>query len=262
MAAMPTRRRSLGLLCLLCVLMLRAPAITVRITEADGARVQVRLYPGDVLRIDLHAEPAAGLQWTLLGHTPAQLEPLASTQRVFGGRLSNQGSSSFAWKAVSAGEADLVLGYGSPTARSTHPERTLQVHLTLTAEPLTADAARSVLLAQLEPVGTYMRSEPCGDCSALQERLAFYRAPRASIFLLRRTYKDAPGGTLTSITSGLWTTRKGTADPTATLYQLAGSDAAYLLRLDGDRLVPLDAQQIPFPAPPGGDSSFHRVPAP
>ncbi len=235
-----------------------AHAISVRITEADGSRVQANLYPGDVLRVDLPAAPAEGRQWSLIGHSPAQLQMLATTQRVYGGRLSNQGTSSFAWKAISAGEADLMLAYGPQSSRTTHQERAVRLHITIADEALTPQTTAPDVLLDMEQIGTYTRTGPCGDCSGLTERLSLYRAPTQSIFLLRRSYKDAPGGTLTTITSGLWSTSRGTADPTATVYQLVAHDAAYLLRVDGDRLVPLDPQQIPLPAPPGIDNAFHK----
>lgn len=89
-----------------------------------------------------------------------------------------------------------------------------------------------------------------------------YRAPGEMPFVLRRTYKDAPGGTLTSVMTGAWATSKGTADPSATIYTLVASSEASLYRVDGDRLVQVDAQQIPVPSPPGMDTAFHRVAGP
>jgi predicted secreted protein len=262
MGGMPPRWRSLGVALCLLAGVLRAPGITVRITEADGTRVQVSLFPGDVLRVDLPAQPAAGLQWSLSGHTPAQLETLAATQRVFGGRLSNQGSSSFAWKAASAGEADITLGYGSPSARALHPDRTLLVHVAIADGPSLAGEP-----APAGPPALYRRVEPCGDCSALEETLSLYGPTagstiRSTRFVLRRRYQGAPGGTLTTYTGGRYTTRLGTVDPKAFLYQLAGGDGDSLLRADGDRLVPLDAQEIPLAGPPEGDISFHKVSQP
>lgn len=263
---MTPRRRTLVLaFCLLLLLCVQgAKAITVRITEADGARVQVSLDSGDLLRVDLPAEPAAGLQWGLAGHPPLQLETLAATQRVFGGRLSNQGTSSFAWKAIAAGEADLTLGYGTPSSRTVHPQRTVQLHVTVAGEaPARASSAPKDSLPEvpeMEQVGAYMRTGPCADCSALVERLSLYHAAQRSTFLLRRTYRDAPGGTLTVISTGAWSASKGTADPAAIIYQLVGNDVAYLVRAEKDRLVPLDPQQIPLPAPAGADGDFHKVP--
>jgi hypothetical protein len=114
----------------------------------------------------------------------------------------------------------------------------------------------------MESVAAYERTGPCGDCSGLMEHLVLYRAPGETPFVLRRTYKDAPGGTLTSVMTGTWSTGQGTADPSATVYTLAASSETSLFRLDGERLVPLDAQQIPIPSPPGMDTSFHKVAAP
>ena len=257
---MPLRWRSL-VLCLLLVGFLRAEAITVRITEADGTRVQVSLYCGDVLRVDLPAEPAAGLQWSASGHTPAPLEMLAATQRVFGGRLSVHGTSSFAWRAISAGDADLMLDYGFPASRTVHPDRTVRVHVTIAnrLSPAGQPIPEAPPYLQNE---VYTRTEPCGDCSALEENLSLFSPDNGSSmwaqrFVLRRRYKDAPGGTLTMVTAGLWKMRLGTADPTATVYHLTGADVDYLLRADRDRLTPLDAQQIPVPSPPGVDNAFH-----
>jgi hypothetical protein len=109
-------------------------------------------------------------------------------------------------------------------------------------------------------VGTYVRTQHCSDCTALTEQLDLYRASRESVFLLRRQYRDAPGGTLTSIATGTWSASSGTADPDATIYQVRGEDVAYVLRVDGERLLPLDAQQIPLPAATGEDNAFHRRP--
>lgn len=243
-----------------------AQALTIRVTQADGARVQVTLHPEDVLRVELPAEPAAGRTWSVLGHTPAPLTALGATQRVFGGRLSNQGTSSFAWRAASAGDGDVTLGYGSAAERSTQPERIVRLHVTVAGEPLApaapaTGATATEGLAGMDHVGTWTRTRHCGDCSALAEQLDLYRTPRGRFFLLRRKYQDAPGGTLTSIADGVWTESSGTADPAATLYQILGEGVAYLLRVDGDRLAPLDAQQIPLPATAGEDTAFHRQPA-
>jgi hypothetical protein len=111
-------------------------------------------------------------------------------------------------------------------------------------------------------VAAYEGTEPCGDCSALAERLLLYRAPGETPFVLRRTYKDAPDGTLTSVITGSWSSGKGTADPSATVYTLAATSESSLFRLEGDRLVPLDAQQIPVPSPPGMETAFHKVAEP
>lgn len=237
-------------------------AITVRVTDADGARVQVSLYAGDVLRVDLPAEPAAGKQWGLTGRKPPQLEQLGTAQRVFGGRMSNQGTSSFAWRAAAAGEADLTLAYGTAANRTDRPERTVQVHVAIAPNAISPDTSAPDALSQMERIGTYARTERCGDCMALEEHLELYRSPREGVFLLRRQYKDAPGGTLTAIMSGTWSASPGTADPTATIYTLQGDDMAEQFRRDDDRLVQVDPQEIPVPAPPGEDNAFHKVTAP
>jgi hypothetical protein len=251
------------LLAVLCVsLAVSARAVTVRLTEADGGRVQVALHPGDVLRIDLAAEPAAGLQWGIRGHAPPQLTELGAAQRVFGGRMSDQGSSSFAWRAIGSGEGELTLVYGTASSRAAKPGKTYTVHLTVAGEPLGPEEAHPVAVSQMEQVAVYERTEPCGDCSALTEHLTLYRAPGETPYVLRRTYKDAPGGTLTSVMTGSWSTQRGTADPAATLYVLAASSETSVFRVDGDRLVELDAQQIPVPAPRGMDMAFHKLAAP
>jgi predicted secreted protein len=249
------------LLALLCVsLTVSARAVTVRLTAADGARVQVALHPGDVLRIDLAAEPSAGRQWSLRGHAPPQLMELGAAQRVFGGRMSDQGTSSFAWRAIGDGEGELALVYGISSSRSANPEKTVAIQLTVAGEALGPEEAHPPAVSQMEQVAAYERTEPCGDCSGLAERLVLYRAPGGETpFVLRRIYKDAPGGTLTSVMTGAWATSKGTADPSATIYTLAASSETSLYRMDGDRLVEVDAQQIPVPSPPGMDTAFHKV---
>lgn len=237
-----------------------AHAVTVKLTAADGAHVQASLHPGDILRIELPAEPAGGHQWVVQGNAPAQLVELGKTQRIFGGRMSNQGTSSFAWRALSPGEGELTLAYGRPATRTSKPEKTLLVQLTVSGEPLGPEEAQPTPISQLEQTAAYERTEPCGDCSALQEQLLLYRAPRESPYVLRRIYKDAPGGTLTSVMTGSWSSQAGSADPSATLYELAnGTEAPSIYRVDEDHLVPLDAQQIPIPSPPGMDNTFHKV---
>jgi predicted secreted protein len=253
-----------------------AHAVTVRLSEGDGSRVQVALHPGDVLRIDLAAEPVAGRTWSVRGHAPPQLAELGAAQRVFGGRMSNQGTSSFAWRAIAEGEGELTLVYGTATSRAAEPAKTIVVALTVAGEPLGPEEAHPAAVSRMEQVATYDRSGPCGDCGGLMERLLLYsahgehahgerahgeRAPDETPFVLRRTYKDAPGGTLTSVMTGAWMTGKGTADPTATVYTLTSSSETSLFRLEGDRLAPLDAQQIPVPSPPGMDNAFRKVAA-
>ncbi len=237
-----------------------AHAVTVRVTQLDGSRVQIALHPGDVLRVDLPSDPAGGRLWKLRGHTPAQLVELGATQRVFGGRMSDQGASSFAWRALNPGEATLTLAYGTASARAEQPEKTYTVALTVASAPLGPEEQHPAPISQLEPVAAYERTEPCADCSARTERLLLYRAPGETPYVLRRTYKDAPGGTLTSITTGSWSTHPGAfADPSAVIYELSSGSEASVYQLDGDRLVPVDTQQIPVPSPPGIDNAFHKV---
>jgi predicted secreted protein len=241
------------------LLVTSAHAVTVRLSDSDGSRVQLALHPGDLLRIDLAAEPVTGRTWSIRGHAPVQLAELGTAQRVFGGRMSNEGTSSFAWRATGAGEGELTLVYGSSTARASTPEKTITIQLTVAGEPLGPEEAHPPVVSEMKQVDAYDRKAPCGDCSGVAEQLALYRAPDETPFVLRRTYKDAPGGTLTSVMTGSWTIGKGTADPTATVYTLTSSEGASLFRLDGQRLVPLDAQQIPVPSPPGMDTAFHRI---
>jgi hypothetical protein len=215
-----------------------------------------------VLRIDMPSEPAGGKQWGVRGHPPPQLTELGAAQRVFGGRLSDQGTSSFAWRAIANGDGELTLVYGTSSSRAEKPEKTLAVQLTVAGEALGPDEAHPVPVSQMEQVAAYERTGPCGDCSGITERLLLYRAPGETPFVLRRIYKDAPGGTLTSVMTGSWSTGKGTADPTATVYTLAASGETSFFRLDRELLVPLDAQQIPVPSPPGMDTSFHKVASP
>ena len=120
---------------------------------------------GDVLRIDLAAEPSAGRQWALRGHAPPQLMELGAAQRVFGGRMSDQGTSSFAWRAVSAGEGDLTLVYGTATARAATPEKTVTIQLTVAGEALGPEEAHPPAVSQMEQVAAYERTGPCGVTS-------------------------------------------------------------------------------------------------
>jgi predicted secreted protein len=244
------------------LLSLGAHAVTVRLTQTDGARVQVSLHPGDILRFDLPADPVTGRTWGLAGSAPSQLMELGAAQRVFGGRMSDQGTSSFAWRAISDGEGTLTLLYGRAMARASKPEKTVTIQLTVAGEPLGPEEAHPPTASQMQQVAAYDRTSPCGDCSSLTEHLVLYRAPGETPFVLRRTYKDAPGGTLTMVMTGSWSTGKGTADPTATIYTLAASSETSIFRLDGGQLIPLDAQQIPVPSPPGMDTSFHKVASP
>jgi predicted secreted protein len=235
-----------------------AHAVTVRLAAADGSRVQLALHRGDVLRVDLPAEPVTGRTWSVQGQAPSQLTKLGATQRVFGGRMSDQGTSSFAWRAISEGEGELTLVYGTAASRAAKPEKTYTVQISVAGEPLGPEEAHPQPVSRIEQVAAYERTEPCGDCSELSEHLVLYRAPDETPYVLRRVYKDAPGGTLTSVMTGSWTSSNGTADPSATIYVLAASSEASIFRLDGDRLVPLDAQQIPVPAA----TAFHKAEEP
>jgi predicted secreted protein len=235
-----------------------AHAVTVRLAAADGSRVQLALHRGDVLRVDLPAEPVTGRTWSVQGQAPSQLTKLGATQRVFGGRMSDQGTSSFAWRAIGQGEGELTLAYGTAASRAAKPEKTYTVQISVAGEPLGPEEAHPQPVSRIEQVAAYARTEPCGDCSELSEHLVLYRAPGETPYMLRRVYKDAPGGTLTSVMTGSWTSSNGTADPSATIYVLAASSEASIFRLDGDRLVPLDAQQIPVPAA----TAFHKAEEP
>lgn len=232
-----------------------AHAVTVRLTDSDGARVQVALHPGDVLRVDLAAEPVTGRTWNVQGHAPAQLTELGAAQRVFGGRMSDQGTSSFAWRAIGGGDGELTLVYGTAAARAAKPHKTYIVQVSVAGEPLGPEEAHPQPMSHMEQLAAYERTEPCGDCASLTEHLVLYRAPGETPFVLRRVYTDAPGGTLTSVMTGSWTSNKGTSDPSATVYLLTASGESSLFRLDGDRLTQLDAQQIPVPAA----IAFHKV---
>jgi predicted secreted protein len=241
---------------------LSAHAVTVRLNDSDGSRIQLAMHPGDLLRIDLPAEPVAGKTWSVRGHAPAQLAELGTAQRVFGGVMSNEGTSSFAWRAASDGEGELTLVYGTATARAERPEKTVTIQLTVAGEPLGPEEAHPPVVSQMKQFAAYERKSPCGDCSGITERLALYRAPDETPFVLWRTYNNAPGGTLTSVMTGTWTTGKGSADPTATVYTLTSSAETSVYRQNGERLIPLDAQQMPVPSPPGMDTAFHRIETP
>src|SRR4051812_40072646 len=168
-----------------------AYAVAVRLTEGDGSRVQVALHPGDVLRIELGTNPVAGWQWGVRGHSPPQLMELGKTQRVFGGRMSDQGTSRFAWRAVDQGEGELTLVYGSSASRVATPKKTYTVQLVVAGDALGPEETHPPPVSQMKQVAAYDRTEPCGDCSGLAEHLVLYRAPGETPFVLRRTYKDA-----------------------------------------------------------------------
>ena len=241
---------------------LNASAVTVRVTEADGSRVQAALHPGDVLRIDLAAEPVTGRTWSVRGHTPPQLMELGATQRVFGGRMSNQGRSSFSWRAIGEGEGELTVIYGTASSRVTKPEKTVTVEISIAGAPLGPEETHPPAFSQTEEASTYERTQPCGDCSAVVERLTLYRGPQEKSMVLRRTFRDAPGGTLTNVATGSWSSGKGTVDPNATIDTLTASNETSLFRVEGERLVPLDPQQIPLAAASGTDNAFRRITMP
>lgn len=260
MRAMPRTTSWLALAALLFAV--HAQAVTVRLNESDGARIQLALHPGDLVRIDLPAEPTSGKTWSVRGHAPEQLAELGASQRVFGGIMSNEGTSSFAWRATSDGQGELTLAYGTAMARAETPEKTVTIQLTVAGDPLGPEEAHPPVVSQMKQEAAYQRTSPCGDCSGITERLQLYKAPDETPFVLWRTYKDAPGGSLTSVMTGSWTTAKGTSDPTATICTLTSTAETSLYRQNGDRLIPLDAQQIPIPSPPGMDTAFHRTEIP
>src|SRR5882757_1851487 len=65
-----TMLRSLRFVAAAVLLVADLHAVTVRLTADDGDRVQLAVHPGDVLRIELAAQPAEGKQWGVSGHVP------------------------------------------------------------------------------------------------------------------------------------------------------------------------------------------------
>jgi hypothetical protein len=136
------------------------------------------------------------------------------------------------------------------------------IDVAVAGSPLGPEETAPPTVSQLRPEAAYRRRSPCADCTLLVEHLTLFRAPGETPFVLRRTYQDAPGGTLTAISTGSWSISRGAADPTATIYTLTGAGSPSLYRAEADRLVPLDALQIPIPSPAGMDLDFHRIDIP
>ncbi len=251
-------------LLLIAGLAARAHAVTVKLSEADGPEVALSLHVGDRIRVELPAQPSTGFRWNLATRLSPHLLAVGSTVRESSGLMGGPGVQSYTWQVLQPGEDTVVLQYNRSFEPAVAPARTYSLHITSTAAP---GAKPSTAQPALTLLGSYSGQQPCADCSGIHVELLLYsKGPNEFIdtaYILKRTYQGGRNGNLTMVETGPWLVLRGThADADATVYQLLQNPGAtpQNFAVQADRLVPLDAQQIPLPGPPGMDLALHKMP--
>jgi predicted secreted protein len=254
------------LILLLAALAGRSRALRVHLTEADGPAPRLSLHTGDELRIDLATQPSAGFRWTVRQDASTVLTEVGHATNQ-SGRFSPSGLQSFVWQAFAPGVATLRLDY----SRGYGTEKTFTVELAVSEPALAADSP-----GMLHFTGRL----PCADCTGIRQQLTLYGSPGEgsahgtaaspfipAAYLETLDYAELPGQPHIAIQTGVCKRVRGDpADANATLYVLepAPGQPATLYLVQGSRLVPVDAQGVPLPAPPGSgaDSALHLSPEP
>jgi predicted secreted protein len=242
-----------------------AAAVTVRL-DASDASSSIVLRVGDKLRVELPSAPAQGFRWRARMLDASHLELLSRDLRPDSGRLDTAGTQVFVWKAISAGKAEIRISYGRAGDEGiVLPEKQMSISVQIAA----GDPAPAVDLT-LSSLATYSGSLPCGDCLDLAVELYLYgpqepgKPAVPSVYVERRRYLGAAGGDRTVAETGKVTVLHGTlADPSMTVYVLAGLEGrTESLKVQGDRLQPLDPQMLPIQLPPGDKYGLKRTPDP
>ncbi len=242
-----------------------AAAVTVRL-DASDASSSIVLRVGDKLRVELPSAPAQGFRWRARMLDASHLELLSRDLRPDSGRLDTAGTQVFVWKAISAGKAEIRISYGREGDEGiVLPEKQMSISVQIAA----GGPAPTVDLT-LSSLATYSGTLPCGDCLDLAVELYLYgpqepgKAPVPSLYVERRRYLGAAGGDRTVAETGKVTVLHGTlADPSMTVYVLAGPEGSTEnLKVQGDRLMPLDPQMLPIQLPPGDKYGLKRTPDP
>jgi predicted secreted protein len=261
----PVKRFAL-LTLMLAMFACRARALRVHLRDADGPAPRVSLHTGDELRIDLATQPSAGFHWTVGQDASTVLAEIGHSTNQ-SGVFSPSGRQSFAWQAFSPGAATLRLDY----SRGYGTEKSFTVEIAVSPPALPAEGP-----ATLRFTGRL----PCADCTGIRQQLTLFGSPGESsahgmgasafmpaAYLQILDSAELPGQPHIVIQTGLCRRVHGDpADANATLYLLepAPGQPASLYLVQGSRLVPVDAQGVPLPPPPGSgpDSALHQVPEP
>jgi predicted secreted protein len=243
-------------------------AVTVHL-DAKDASSKVILQLGDRLRVELPSAPAKGFAWTARVLDASHLELLSKDLRPDSARPTSAGAQIFVWKAIAPGSGDIALTYARAADEKTvAPASQMAISVVVVPAVASADADSG---PALEPVATYEGSLPCGACLGISIELTVFtreagpknagKPQEPSIFVERRRYRGAPGGDRTVAASGELIVAHGTyADPGMTVYVLAAPDGSREnMKLEGDRLLPLDPQMLPLQFPPGQEYDLRKV---
>jgi inhibitor of cysteine peptidase len=243
-----------------------AKAVTVRLTEADSSATVI-LHVSDRLRIELPTAPAAGYRWSAKKLDASHLETLSRDVRPDSGRLDAAGIQVFVWKAISPGHAEIGLEYSRPNEdRTVPPAKRIAIGVDIVAGELEPPVAGDgeLLSDGPEAVVTYRGTLPCDGCLGIEVELTLDGVMPKAVkrFVERRRYRGASGGDRTIAGTGRLTVQHGTyADPSMTAYVLAAPDGSTEnFKVDGDRLVLLDAEMLPVQSPSGRSIMLQKVP--
>ena len=229
-------------------------AVTVRL-GADDTLSTVLLHVGDRLRVELPTAPATGYRWRVSQLDASHLALIGNTIRPQSGRLDAPGVQVLVWKAVASGSAAVNLDYLRPNDEKTAaPAKQIKIAAEIARDPLVAveDKGDDPLISSLANVGTYTGTLACEGCTGIAVSLTLYAADAkeltGTVFTETRRFLGAPGGVKTIAGSGRWAVLHGTyADPAMTVYVLTDPGGGLEnLKVDGQRLVLLDAQMLPL----------------
>ena len=232
-----------------------ARGVTVRLGPEDASST-VLLHVGDRLRVELPTTPAQGYRWRVSEMDASHLVLIGNTVRPENGRLDASGMQVFVWKAVAAGTAAVNIDYLRPNdEKSVAPAKQMKIAAEIARDPLVAaegDNGGDSLVSSLQKLGTFTGTLACEGCTGIAVSLTLYAADAkeltGTVFTETRRLVGAPGGAKTIAGSGRWAVLHGTyADPAMMVYVLtAPGGGIENWKVDGERLVLLDAQMLPL----------------
>lgn len=210
--------------------------------------VQVSLQIGDTLRIVLAATPSTGYSWHVASATAALKAMSSSNRPGTPQRPGAAGTQTLVLKAVTPGKGNLVLDYSRPWEKGKPAARQYAI-----AVSVGDDASTPVSIPGSTSLGIYSGKLPCADCSGIQTSIALYaeNSAQSPIGYYVRT-SEYLGKPTVFIDAGHLQLQRGTPDdPNQTIYSLKSNTSDHLENylLQGDTLVPLDAEGKPIQAP-------------
>ncbi len=245
-----------------------AGAVTVRLGPEDTSSTVV-LHVGDRLRVELPTTPAKGYRWRVSQMDASHLVLMGNNVRPESGRLDASGIQLFVWRAVAAGSAAVNIDYLRPNdEKSVAPAKQMKIAVEIARDPLIANGEEKEsdpLQSSLAHLGMYTGALACEGCTGIGVSLTLYAADAkeltGTVFTEVRRFQGAPGGEKTVAGSGRWTVLHGTyADPAMTVYVLtAPGGGIENWKVDGTRLVLLDAQMLPFPEAQGAKQWLEKT---